>query len=117
MIVIVTGSRDWTNSKVIFDALDACHATTPIEVLVNGGARGADDISTEWAIHNKVECVIVPAEWDLYGKAAGMRRNRKMLDMYPKAHVLGFPLGRSPGTRGCLAEAKKRGMPYRVTEG
>jgi hypothetical protein len=25
-------------------------------------------------------------------------------------HVLGFPLGRSPGTRGCMAYAAERGL-------
>lgn len=117
MIIIVTGSRFWSDRKTIFDRLDTCHAIEPITLLVQGGAKGADSIAWDWAFDRKVPRDTVDAEWDIHGKAAGMIRNRKMLDSYPKAKVEAFPIGKSIGTRGCIREAQKRKMNIHVTEG
>lgn len=52
-----------------------------------------------------------PANWDRYGKAAGGIRNQTMVNLRPVADVLvGAPLGRSPGTRDCMARARKAGI-------
>jgi hypothetical protein len=58
--------------------------------------------------------VTVEAEWHLHGKSAGPKRNRKMLMAYPNARVIGFPMGESRGTRGCMKMAEGFGM--RVVE-
>jgi hypothetical protein len=115
-IVIVTGSRDHRDPYPIFHVLYEAHRVQPIDLVVQGGAKGADAFALEWAEWLGVRCVTVKAEWSLYGKAAGMKRNRKMLDMYPQAEVFAFPKGDSPGTRGCIAEAQKRNMRVYVTE-
>lgn len=117
MIIIVTGSRVWTDRKTLFHRLNTCHAVEPITLLVQGGAKGADDLAIDWAVTNWVHWETVDAEWDLHGKAAGMIRNRKMLDLYPTAKVEAFPIGKSVGNRGCIREAQKRRMPVHVTEG
>lgn len=111
---IVTGSRDWTARAVLERVLtDACPG-----LIIQGGARGADMMALEWARANRVDYVTFSARWSELGKRAGIERNIRMLDAYPEATVIAFPLG-GPGTRHCMAEAKKRGMPLRVydTEG
>jgi hypothetical protein len=115
--VIVTGSRNWIDHLFIYEKLDAALKTEPFDHLVQGGARGADRIAAQWCRLNKIKCTQVDAQWDLYGKAAGMRRNREMLGMFPDAWVIAFPIGESRGTRGCIAEARKRGMVVVVYEG
>lgn len=117
MIVIVTGSRNWTDRKTLFDRLDAVHQATPITLLVQGGARGADHLAFQWAVERGITWDQFDADWRQYGKAAGMRRNREMLDNYPAANVEAFPIGDSVGTRGCIREAQKRRMSVHVTEG
>lgn len=42
-----------------------------------------------------------------------MERNTRMLLAYPHAHVIAFPLG-GPGTRHCIAEARRLGMRVSV---
>ena len=57
-----------------------------------------------------------PADWDKHGKAAGMIRNREMVALGADI-CLAFPIGRSPGTRACIREAQRAGIPVRVREG
>ncbi len=108
--VIITGSRDWIDGSQIFYLLDAEHANSPITLLVQGGARGADHHALRWAQANGIKCITVHADWDQHGKAAGPIRNIEMLDGFPDARVIAFPLGKSIGTRHCMREAVKRGM-------
>jgi hypothetical protein len=52
-----------------------------------------------------------PANWFLYGNSAGLIRNQRMVDLRPIANVcVAAPLGKSPGTRDCMARARKAGI-------
>ena len=54
-----------------------------------------------------------PADWERYGRSAGHRRNKEMVD--EGANVcLGFPWGASPGTKGCLKLAVDADIPIRT---
>jgi hypothetical protein len=108
--VIITGSRDWTDGSKLSDCLDIENMTSPITLLVQGGARGADHHALRWATINGIKCITVHADWDQHGKAAGPIRNIEMLDGFPYARVIAFPLGKSIGTRHCMREAVKRGI-------
>lgn len=106
---IVTGSRDWTARATLERVL----ADVRPGLIIQGGARGADMMALEWARTNRVDHVTFGARWSELGKRAGVERNIRMLEAYPEATVLAFPLG-GPGTRHCMAEARRRGMVLRV---
>lgn len=108
--VIITGSRDFNDAGRIFRCLSIEHELSPITLLVQGGARGADHHALRWAWAHNVKSITVHADWDQHGKAAGPIRNIEMLDGFPDARVIAFPLGKSIGTRHCMREAAKRGM-------
>lgn len=112
--IIVTGSRAHTDIDLIWGKLE--QYVEPQTVIVQGGAKGADRIGQAYADANALHSVTFYADWNTHGKAAGMIRNREMLDAYPEALVLAFPLGESRGTRGCIAEARKRGITVKVFE-
>lgn len=119
MRILVTGSRNWTDREVIRKALrDAGQAAGRHPqgvVVVHGGARGADTIAGELAREFGCMVEVHPAEWTRYGKAAGHRRNAKMV--VAGADVcLAFPLGESRGTRGCMRLAEAAGIPVVVHE-
>lgn len=82
-------------------------------LIVHGDARGADTLAARWAVAHNIRCEAVPARWDLYGKAAGPRRNIAMLETYAPELVLGFPLNntasKSRGTYHCMRAARERG--------
>jgi hypothetical protein len=104
-VVIVTGSRDWADSGPIYRALDDACPT----LVVEGGARGADAIARAWAKDSGVRSYSFNANWHKYGGFAGPLRNRLMLQAYPNAIVLAFPLD-GPGTKDCIEQARQMRM-------
>jgi hypothetical protein len=108
-VVIVTGSRIWTERRVIFAAL-GYHQP---ELVVHGACHeGADTIAELWAKREEVDYLGMPAWWQKsgqYDNGAGPKRNQRMLERFPGALVLAFPLGEARGTNDCIARARKLG--------
>jgi len=102
----VCGSRDWTDTTLIYRWLSLFDPDTIIE----GEARGADQRAAWWAFDNNVPCMRFPAEWKKYGKAAGPIRNKQMLDEGKPDLVLAFhdDIENSKGTADMVEQARKR---------
>jgi hypothetical protein len=111
--VMMTGSREWAELRVIRDALRSYLSEG--QVLVEGEARGADQIARMEASHLGVHVLGFPAPWGQLGRAAGMRRNEVMLAMRPSI-VLAFhdELKASRGTRGACRIAWDLGLPIHL---
>lgn len=122
--ILVTGSRNWTDRAAIRRALAvalATYTTIGNPVLVHGGAAGADTIAEEeWRklTAGFGDCPVErhPADWEAHGRAAGPRRNAEMVALGATV-CLAFPLGMSRGTLGCVALARRAGIPVVVHEG
>lgn len=118
--ILVCGSRTWRDATIIerhMKVAAAHHHLHPI-VIIHGAAAGADTIAESVALDHGWEIVSKPAEWEKHGRSAGPIRNREMLDLKPDL-VLAFAtpsLARSTGTRDCVTEARKRGIPVRLIE-
>lgn len=107
MRVLVCGGRDFENYTRVHQLLDGVHERHGITELIHGGARGTDSLAKQWADANKVTSRAFPADWEKYGKAAGMIRNKQMLLEGPRL-VVAFPGGR--GTANMIALAEKLGI-------
>ncbi|BBC43622.1 DprA-like DNA processing chain A [Mycobacterium phage AN9] len=114
--VLITGSRVWKDRSMVWGALANELRRSPSGlVVVHGGARGADDIADRWAWGKRQEGYNVTpelhrADWDRYGKRAGILRNIEMVQAGADL-CLAFPLGNSVGTRHCMREAERAGIP------
>ena len=104
-VIIVTGSRVWSAERVIVRVLEDAMP----DLVVEGGAAGADAIARAWCRANGIECKTFRANWSALGKRAGHERNGRMLAAYPTASVRAFPLG-GPGTADCMRQARALGM-------
>lgn len=113
-IVIVTGGRNYTNVDAVRGAL---HAEKP-DMVVQGGAPGADKLAARWARAVGVQLVTFEAMWDVHGKAAGSKRNEMMVrfgeamvltDDSHSVRVIAFPGGR--GTEDVIKRAEDFGFP------
>lgn len=120
MRVLVTGSRWWSDRKIIEIILDGFFVTTSQDLgedmmVIDGGANGADMFAKHWRITNQhINHVTETADWDTHGKAAGPIRNRKMVDEHEPDVVLAFHddlEGESKGTKDCVEYAKSKGIP------
>jgi hypothetical protein len=109
MRVLACGGRDYRNSLYINTALDIIHAGSPITLLINGGAKGADTLSAYWAFKKGIERRTFVANWGNYGRAAGAMRNRLMLVEGKPELVVAFPGG--VGTANMIEQAISAGIP------
>ena len=106
MRVLVTGSRDWTDRRVIYDALDRFHGESErIEAIIEGGARGADRIARQWGAGRGLPVLTIEANWSFYSGNAGHIRNGWLLKYGRPDLVLAFPLPQSKGTWDMVKQA------------
>jgi hypothetical protein len=105
--VLVCGGRDYDNEEHVWEVLDLQCKLSPITLIIQGGARGADTLARLWADARRVDCLTVPADWNKYGAAAGPMRNARMLTYKPDL-VIAFPGGR--GTAGMVKLANEAGV-------
>ena len=109
MRVIVCGSRDGIDGRLVRSELARMHSIRPITCIVHGCARGVDSDAGEWARQMKIGEEPHPADWKGHGKAAGAMRNRVMADLGADA-CLAIHSG-TPGTRDMMRRARSRGIP------
>jgi YspA, cpYpsA-related SLOG family len=123
MKVIVCGDRRWTDRDFIHDVIAeeiTKHVTSL--VIVEGDARGADTIAGQVARALHLDLVIVPADWNTHGKAAGPIRNKQMLDyILPDGMIIAFHnnLHESKGTKNMVMYGLNAEIPvwhYRIDE-
>ena len=101
--VLVCGGRTYVDREWMRTALDAAHEARGVTLLINGDAKGADRLATDWASDNGVPLALYRAHWRKLGKQAGPMRNAWMPDV-----VLAFPGGR--GTAGMKRLAHEAGV-------
>jgi hypothetical protein len=108
MIILVCGDRNWSNQRRLNEVLDNIHSKNPIHRLIEGEAKGADSMGRIWGMANSVPVEPHPANWKLYGRAAGPIRNAQMLKSKPDL-VVAFhnDFENSKGTRNMVKIAKK----------
>ena len=112
MRTIIAGSRDITDPQVIVDAVNAC-GWVPT-VVISGAARGVDTLGQQWATSQSIPVERFPADWQKYGKAAGMIRNGQMAAVAEA--LIAIPSLRSKGTRDMISKAKTAGLRVYVRE-
>lgn len=105
--LIVCGGRDWADAGTVNRVLTVAHERRNIQLLITGGAKGADSLAARWAHANAIPYLTAPANWDKHGDAAGPIRNQWMLDQVVDG-VIAFPGGK--GTADMVAKARKAGV-------
>ena len=114
MKVIVCGSRGFSDYALMKRKLDHYLSNKWGEgvEIVSGGANGADKLGELYSKERGLDLKIMNADWDTYGKSAGIRRNEQM-GAYADA-VVAFWDGKSRGTKHMIEYAQKHEMPLRV---
>lgn len=105
--------------SLVFSTLDDLHSFRgPLVCVIHGACNcnetspqrriGADVWADEWAEDRGVKAWKFPADWMLLGKAAGPRRNQKMLNEGKPDLVVAFPGGK--GTADMVRKARVAGV-------
>jgi hypothetical protein len=116
MRVLVTGSRDWSNTETVRAAIAEVHYfdNHPDGVTLVSGAcpTGADAMAERWAHRFGWEVERHPADWTRFKKAAGFRRNAEMVNAGADV-CLAFQRDASRGTQHTIDLASAAGIPVR----
>lgn len=107
--MLVCGGRRYSNQEKLFRVLDTIYEGFKDDlglVLINGDAEGADKLSSMWANmsfakHEKLELLLFPAKWEIYGMKAGRVRNEEMAKEAKPEIAVVFPGGE--GTKHMLS--------------
>lgn len=121
-VAVVTGGRKWRDYSSLARALGEYRPN----LIVQGGANGADSLAREYAQNNCVTLMTFHANWPKHGKAAGPMRNEQMLawarsyvdltrSVYAEPsdlRLFAFPGGL--GTTNCIETAKLFDIPTAI---
>ncbi len=108
MRILVCGGRTFGRTRPERDAVSRWLDTLRPTTIIHGAAPGADTIAAAYAAMHRLDCIAFPADWGRWGRAAGPRRNQKMLDDGQPDLVLAFPSGR--GTADMIHRSHKAGV-------
>jgi hypothetical protein len=110
MRVAVVGSRKFPDLQLVRDYVRTLNPAT--DAIVSGGAEGVDSVAEYEAEAQGIPCETHLAQWQQYGKRAGMVRNHHIIA--GASHVVAFWDGESPGTRHSMTLAQQAGKPLKV---
>lgn len=106
MKVAVVGSRNLTNIEL------ERYISEDVEEIVSGGAVGVDLCAAEYAVRKGIKLTEFLPQYERYGRAAPIVRNKNIVDYSDK--VIVFWNGTSKGTQSVIKYAKKIGKPLEV---
>ena len=115
--LLIAGSRTFEDrdlfNRVTEEIIDGDERFT---VIVEGGAAGADTMAREYAEAHDMKYVEFKPDWKQYGRAAGPKRNDKMIQFIKERNgtALYFWDEESKGTKQCIDSAKRKGIEISV---
>ncbi len=113
MRLAIVGGRDFGNyellESILWDLLRMRRGNNPKDIIVSGGAKGADSLAKKYAVDEYLEYVEYLPEWDKYDKSAGFLRNQTIVNNCDM--VLAFWDGVSRGTADTIEKAKRAMKP------
>ena len=112
MKVIIAGGRNFNDYNKLRESCDNILVNQKDVEIVSGMAAGADTLGERYAQEKGYEVKKFPAQWDLYGKSAGYKRNQQMAE-YADG-LIAFWDGKSRGTKHMIDIANKMGLKVRV---
>ena len=108
MKLLIVGSRSIEN----FDL--SPYVSADVDTIISGGANGIDSLAEQYADLHRLSKYILRPHYNLYGRAAPLKRNEKMVDMADTLLVIWD--GRSKGTQYTLKYAQKANKPLTIIQ-
>ena len=106
MKLLIVGSR----SIKIFDL--SPFISTEVDTIISGGATGVDALAEQYADSNRLSKYIIRPRYDLYGRAAPIKRNEQLVDIADAVLIIWD--GHSKGTQHTIQYAKKIGKEVEI---
>lgn len=113
--IVVAGSRNYENYSEAKKYIEMCIKEIKCKytlIFLSGGCRGADMLGERYATENGFNIERYPADWQRYGKSAGLKRNFQIAKSCD--YVICFWDGKSPGTASMISYARKLQKPINI---
>ena len=120
--LIIAGGRTFDNYELLSHfveeyLLNAEYDLSNVEI-VSGHCEGIDRLGERFAEEHNIGLKIFPAQWQKYGKFAGLKRNQEMID-YANSDdntgvLIAFWDGKSRGTKYTIEHSDLAGMAVEV---
>lgn len=82
--LIIAGSRGYNYYQGVKNSFFQYIQSNNLELqkiqIISGGARGPDSLAVELAKELNIPYIIFEADWEKFGKSAGMKRNKEMAE-------------------------------------
>lgn len=108
----IVGSREFTDYQKFKAIVNVFKSD--IDMIISGGALGADSMAYRYAVENGITFVCHPPKPEDGYPAKFFRRNLRIIAQAEK--VIAFPMGKSSGTRHSISLAKRMKIPLLVFE-
>ena len=105
MRIAIVGSRSISNVPIENYVSDG-------DEIVSGGAAGVDSCAAQYAREKGLALTVFPPRYDLYGKAAPIKRNEEIVDYSDEIVV--FWDGCSRGAASVIKYAEKKGKSCEI---
>jgi len=115
MKIGIIGSRTFNNYELLKEVMgDYLNRDNELncELVVSGGANGADSLGERWARENNIQTLIFKPDWKKYGKSAGFIRNEDIIKN--SDFVVAFWDEISKGTKSSIDLTIKHDIPIRI---
>lgn len=109
--IAVVGSRDYRRLDLV-ERFVRRLAPGADYTIVSGGARGVDRKAEDTARAVGLPVLILLADWGLWGRSAGMRRNTRIVEEADE--IVAFWDGESRGTEDTILKGRAAGKPVTV---
>lgn len=108
MKLLIAGSR----SIEKFDL--SPYVFSDVDTIISGGACGVDHLAEKYADQHRLSKYILRPRYDLYGRAAPIKRNEQMVELADAVLVIWD--GHSGGAIATAKHAQKRNKPLILVE-
>lgn len=104
MKTIIAGSRHIDDYALLKRVMQ--NVPWQITEVISGGYKGVDTLAIRWAEENRIPYIVIKANWERFGPAAGPIRNGEMANI-GEALVLVWD-GHSRGSKDILTRMRKK---------
>ena len=116
MKILIAGSRNIPSEEYEDIERDIREALLKLKekheevILISGAARGIDSLAAELAQGLGIKVDFYPAQWSVYGRGAGMIRNKIMVEKCDLALI--YWDGSSSGTANTIEQLKAKNKKF-----
>ena len=121
--IIVAGNRSFDDYSLmktkLNEYIDHIRLEDPFPdiEIISGAAIGADKLGERYAKEHNISLKVIPAEWFVLGRRAGIVRNGQMADYACEVEnpiLIAFWNGISKGTGNMIEQAKEHNMEINI---